>query len=710
VSLAAQPWVGSAAARVVHGHSAGALPVLLGAGTPVPATGATPTPIAQPAIAQPPVAQPAIAERAVAQSGVVPVEVALGELGLVPRDLDTGAPGWLGRLADLADTGAPALVVVARDLDISTVALLDLLDRPGDVTAVATVEPVAVQGNPSDLTLLRVEPGQALVHSVGSTRHTVTSPTGYAAGVLRIGGDDLETAVRLWRAAATSASAADPGVDGFDLALLVLVRGGLSVGVVPLGPFTFRRRGAHSDGAAGSPWQQRLRGASRGGDGFFSTFVVRPLSRRVTAVGLRLGWTPNAVTVGSLLVGLLASALAAVDNRWAWAAAAILLLLSLVVDCVDGEIARFTRRFSALGAWLDAVGDRIKEYSLVAAVAWVSVRRGEPMWLLATVAMVLVTARHLEDYAYSQRNKASRAVVVPDLLDVDEPRDLGPADGRTTVPGPMAGRAVVRFWVRKVLHLPIAERYLLLSLGLLTFSPRLLLWSLTGAATIALVWTQGGHTFKALRGVDGFRPEQAPSATHWGQLDHQVDLGPLARAVGRLAALPFAAAVVGCVLVGLGALVVAAADATPWLVVALAAVGILLVGAGCRPPLQDPLGWQASTLLWGAEAALVLAVAGSLPGRAQWCAYVYLAAVAWHRYDVAYRLRDTGLAAAPWVTVATLGVDGRWLLLAVTAALGGPVGALLAWGSLVLICVYAAESAAGWRAWARAATVVEVTA
>ena len=172
--------------------------------------------------------------------------------------------------------------------------------------------------------------------------------------------------------------------------------------------------------------------------------------------------------------------------------------------------------------------------------------------------------------------------------------------------------------------------------------------------------------------------------------------------------LPFVAAIAGCVLVGGGAVVGAASRISPWAVVALVAVGVLLVGAGCRPPLQDRLGWQAPSLLWGAEAALVLALVNPLPESAQWCGYAYLAAVAWHRYDVVYRLRDTGTASAPWVTVATLGVDGRWLLLAVTAALGGPVRGLLAWGALLLICVYAAESAAGWRAWARARP--EVTA
>jgi hypothetical protein len=57
-------------------------------------------------------------------------------------------------------------------------------------------------------------------------------------------------------------------VDPFDLALLVLVRGGIRVGAAPLGPFAFRRGRDEAVGAPGSAWQQRLRGASRGGDGY----------------------------------------------------------------------------------------------------------------------------------------------------------------------------------------------------------------------------------------------------------------------------------------------------------------------------------------------------------------------------------------------------------------------------------------------------------
>lgn len=660
--LDVQPFVGNEAARSVHGHSAGADAVLLGSAT------------------------------------TDDLRESLEPFGMSVVGPWGAGDNWLARLAELAERpDGGAMVLVAGDLRLSPVALLDLLDRPGDPTAAITVEASAVTG--SGLTTLRVQSDQRLIHSVGTTRHVVTSPTTLGLGVLRVGAQDRAEAARLWRAAVGSASASDPGVDPFDLALLVLVRGGLRVGVAPLGPFDATRDGATVTGVSGSPWQQRLRGASRGGDGYFSTRVIRPMSRRVTGFGLRHDWSPNVVTVTSLLLGLVAAALAAVDNRWTWVAAALLLQAAIVVDCVDGEIARFTRRFSALGAWLDAVGDRVKEYSLLAAVAWVGARRGEDVWWLAVLAMMLVTARHLEDYAYLHRTKRSSDHVVQDQLPVDAPRDLGPEGAPLQIPPPWSRREEAVYWTKKVLHMPIAERYLILSLGLLTFEPRWLMWALVVAVAFALSWTQGGRTAKALLRLDGFRPE--PGDPHeWGHFDHQVDLGPLGRGFGRLVRLPMPGAFVGAALVLLGA-VAAARGADAWVPVAAVAVGMLVVGAALRPPVRHPLAWQLPAVLWLTEAAVAVGVGWHLPEERRWVVYAYLAAVAWHRYDVVYRLRDIGRAARLWVVNATLGIDGRVLALVLVWAFGGPVASVLEWAALVLFVVYAVESALGWQAWAR---------
>lgn len=673
MSLALQPFVGDDAARAVHGYDAGAAAYLLarpgqGAGEPI-------------------------------EPDLTPWH----ELTL--RPVVVSAADAAEALAEVAAAAAPdeTLVLVAPGLRIATAALLDQLDRPGDATTVATIEGTALQGDPhelTDFTLLRIDRDQRLVHSVGTARHTVSNPTNVAAGVLRVAAADVPEAVRLWREAAESPVARDADVDPFDLALLALVRGGVRVGTLSLGPFDVARGSSAALGSHGSPWQQRLRGASRGGDGFFSTFCIRPLSRRLTGFGLGHDWSPNVVTLTSLGLGLVAAGLAAVDNRWTWVAAAVLLITALVVDCVDGEIARFRRKFSALGAWLDAVGDRVKEYSLIAAVAWVGVARGEDTWWLAVLALVLVTTRHLEDYAYFDRIRSTRAHVTPDELPVDAPHDLGDEGSRTTLPPRQTRRQRVVFWTKKVMHLPIAERYLLLAIGLLTFEPLVLLWLIVVAVAVALVWTQGGRTAKALLGVDGFRPSPSVLAGHWGDMYHQADLGPVARLAGRVLRAPMPVAFVGALVV-LAAGVTEARDGRAVLVVALVVVGVLLVGFACRPPLRDRLAWQLSSVLWLTEAGLVTGLAWHLDSPRRWVVFAYLAAVAWHRYDVVYRLRDTGVPAAPWVTLVTLGTDGRMVLLTVLWAVGVPLEPVLGWGALALIVVYAAESASAWLTWAR---------
>ncbi|WP_406831858.1 DUF5941 domain-containing protein [Pedococcus sp. KACC 23699] len=668
MSLAEAPFVGNASARRVHGFAAGSTALLVGD----PADGSH------------------LAE-------------AVAELGLVPQSVSGGSAGdVLARLAReaaaLATSGAAVpLTVFAADLRVSAVALLDLVDRPSARTSVAIAGPHEIAKDPSAFTLIRVERTQRLVHSVGSARHVVSAPNALAVGALLVAPEDVPAAAQLWAAAADDPWV-DPALDPFDLALVALVRGGVSVSSVPLGPYDVRRGAGVTVGAAGSPWQQRLYGASRGDDGFFSTFAVRPLSRRLTAFGLAHGWSPNVVTVTSLGLGVLAALLTATESRAAWVAAAVLLLSALVVDCVDGEIARFSRRFSALGAWLDAVGDRVKEYALLAAVAWVSVRRGEPAWLLATTAMALTTMRHLEDGAYMDRTATSRSHLVPDRLDLGPARDLGPADAPTSLPGAVSRRASAVSWAKRVAHMPIAERYLVLALGLLTGSTQVVLWAITLTVAGALVWSQGGRTVKALLGSDGYERDARRVDGRWSDLDHETDLGPLARGAGRIAPLPFTASVVGVGMVAVCAWFIDTGR-LPRVAVVLAVLAALVVGAGCRPSIEHRLGWQVPAALWGAESLLVLGVAATLPGGGQWCAYAYLAAVAWHRYDVLYRLRDTGSPSASWVTAVTLGVDGRWVLLAFLVATGASMQSALAWAAVLLTLVYGAESAAHWRAW-----------
>ncbi len=629
--------VGSADARAVHGWSAGADLVVLGA------------------------ALPEVTRAALAA-------LMLRDPVRFDGDEAAGARG-LTELAELAEPEGDAcdepdrpLVLVAGDVQLELPALLDLLDRPGLRSAALVVRPATVARGLTGAAPAGVGADGAGLESVGTGSHVVTRPSHVLGGVLRVDSADRRQAAEVWRRAAASAGEqlANGAVGLVDLATLALVRGDLPVRVRELGPFTWRRGSADAPGAPGGPWQQRLRASSRGGDGLLSTYAVRPLSRQLTAVGLNRGWTPNAVTAVSLLLGLVAAALVLTGRPAGWVVAAVVLQLALVVDCVDGEIARFTRRFSALGAWLDGVGDRAKEYAVLAALGAVAVREGSPGWTVAIAAMALVTARHLEDYAYVDRLRPAR-VSTPDLVPLDRARDAGSTGDRTTFPAPPSRRATAVHWAKKVIHLPIAERYLLISLGLLTFNPLLVLWVMIVGASLALVWTVGGRLVKAPTGRDGIHRMHLRESASRGHLAAQLDLSVLAPLGSRLL--------------------------RPW---------------------TDPAGlsryaWLLPALLWSAEAiTLGVVAAGQLDVGHHGAAYAWLAAVAYHRYDVVYRLRETGTGSAPWVSRADLGTEGRIVLVLAVALLAPAALPLLLWvGTAALLVVYATESFRGWRRWIR---------
>lgn len=139
---------------------------------------------------------------------------------------------------------------------------------------------------------------------------------------------------------------------------------GSLVAAVPDGPQA--RNEARQAVAAVDEEAVRLRSAVKARDGFFTTFCVSPYSRHLARWCARRGLTPNQVTTASLLTALIAAGCAATGTRAGFVAAAVLLLGSFVLDCADGQLARYSLQYSTLGAWLDATFDRAKEYAFYA--------------------------------------------------------------------------------------------------------------------------------------------------------------------------------------------------------------------------------------------------------------------------------------------------------------------------------------------------------
>jgi len=99
---------------------------------------------------------------------------------------------------------------------------------------------------------------------------------------------------------------------------------------------------------------------------WFGRLYMRRLSPYATALFARLGWSPNAVTVCFMVCGVAAGVLTAVPGLPAAVGVAVLIQLYLLFDCSDGELARYTGRFSATGVYLDRMGHYVAEALLLA--------------------------------------------------------------------------------------------------------------------------------------------------------------------------------------------------------------------------------------------------------------------------------------------------------------------------------------------------------
>jgi phosphatidylglycerophosphate synthase len=93
---------------------------------------------------------------------------------------------------------------------------------------------------------------------------------------------------------------------------------------------------------------------------------MRRLSPYGTWVFARLGWSPNAVTWLMIMIGVAAGAVAAVGGLATAVAAALMIQVYLLLDCSDGELARWSRRTSVTGIYLDRVGHYLAETALLA--------------------------------------------------------------------------------------------------------------------------------------------------------------------------------------------------------------------------------------------------------------------------------------------------------------------------------------------------------
>ena len=359
------------------------------------------------------------------------------------------------------------------------------------------------------------------------------------------------------------------------------------------------RKDVYSEIAAVDDEQIRLRRAVKGDDGLFSTYCISTWTPYLARWCARRGWTPNLVTTLSLLIALAGAAAASTGSRAGYICTAVALYFSFALDCTDGQLARYSLQFSRVGSWLDATFDRAKEYAVYAGLALGAVRgsgHDHGIWLLAAAAMALQTLRHHIDFAYHESLR-------------------GQPEAGGTVTAADAPRRSAGYWARKVVILPIGERWALIAILAAFTTPRLVFSVLLIWGVLAAGYTTLGRIQRSLA-FTGTRTDAAIDSLR------------------AMCDLP------------------------------------LTIKVSAREPFTAKLGWLVPPLIQFVAYGVLLGliVNDSLLGAA---AFTMLAAVIYHHYDVVYRIRAHAGEPPRWLSIALGGNFGRSVLV---VALGTAIG------------------------------------
>lgn len=598
-----------------------------------------------------------------------------------------------------ADTAEELRLIATVGRQLATQRGCALILAQGDLLAHRTaIGAVAAVGITSTTALVGRERGASphaapivrqrdRVISVGTAWHRATSPNATFRGLLRIGFDDLtflaQTCDELLATGADLDSWAGDG-SAVELALLGVVRRGLRVTARLLRTLVCRRV---SDADAVASVSEAIRGvderaaalrlAVKEHDDLFATFAVSSYSPRLVRVIARTGISPTTVTWISTALALSSAVAFGTGTREAVLAGSVLLYLGFLFDCLDGQLARFTQRYSAFGGWLDMIADRGKEYAVYAGLAVGAVRTGvDDSWIFALALLVLQTVRHMIDtwYGALQDAAVNRRLIAPLTVREDAlahtgemPRSrslrLGKRLGRLSAKV-QSERGSVGYWFKRTIVFPIGERWLIIMVTAPLLIAHATFYTMLGWGAIAMVYTLTGRTLRA-------RAMKVPTMVHHNAALHRDD-GPISTLLAlpsrprRPRPLPIAVGVTifGAVLIALTtrALHQPLLDGTDDRLLIAALAVLLLAGLPAGHRHDGALDWLVPPVLRAAEYLFVIFVAVN-DQIAPWLTFLLLTVLALTHYDLAARLdkRSSPLGTIRW----GLGWDGRALVLAI---------------------------------------------
>jgi len=110
--------------------------------------------------------------------------------------------------------------------------------------------------------------------------------------------------------------------------------------------------------------------------------VYRRFSRPLANFLSKYNVSPNLITIIATAIGISAGVIIFYGKILE---GVIVIFLSQILDCTDGDLARLTGRVSALGGYLDRIFDRFVDAAILVGIIALS---PDELWLMGTIALI----------------------------------------------------------------------------------------------------------------------------------------------------------------------------------------------------------------------------------------------------------------------------------------------------------------------------------
>ncbi len=148
--------------------------------------------------------------------------------------------------------------------------------------------------------------------------------------------------------------------------------------------------------------QQKLKDAIKKKDGWWASLFSGPVANSFLGfIAENKKITPNIVTTSSLVLCIITAILLSFGCQPYLMVAAVLVQFVFILDCLDGQLARYRNQSSNFGAWYDRVTDRVKDFLIYFSIAWghYKIYADWKIWPLAMSSLFFI---YLFDYYVNQ--------------------------------------------------------------------------------------------------------------------------------------------------------------------------------------------------------------------------------------------------------------------------------------------------------------------